>query len=230
MALESKLYKTVEQFAKEEFGCQVVKQQIGTRLGKVDVVGFRQIHGDLGTISELIAIEIKEENASFLKAIGQARAYSIYAHKCYLAYRKRYSNRFTSAEKDIASQLGVGLIEIKADQSNVIATSQSFSPQEDYVLTILDKMRLFRCTLCHAVYTHENMTAVNSKDEINPSKEPAYLGKMKQAIKNHKNIEYYLFHLNSQNVDDEREYVHERRYLCKDCASIFASLSSIGKD
>jgi hypothetical protein len=229
MALESKLYKIVEQFAYEHFNCKVVKQQVGTHLGKVDVVGFRQIHGDLGTIGEIIAIEVKEENASYLTAIGQARAYSIYAHKCYLAYRKRYTNKFTSEETDIASQLGVGLIEIKADKSNIIATSQSFSPREDYVLTILGKMKLFRCTLCHAVYPLKDFVAVNAQDEINPSDKPAYLGKMNQAIKNHKNIEYFLYHLNSQYEDDERKYVYDRRYICKDCASIFASLS-MGKN
>ncbi|HLB71875.1 MAG TPA: hypothetical protein VJJ51_12605 [Candidatus Methanoperedens sp.] len=123
MGLEAKLYNSIEDFIKQRFGCHVVKQQVGTKLGKVDVMGLRETSGDFEAGGELVAIEVKEEKAPFLKAIGQAFAYSLYAHRCYLAYKKRYNNNFSSDEIDIATQFGVGLIEIKNNECNLIVTS-----------------------------------------------------------------------------------------------------------
>lgn len=220
---EKKLYKIVEEFARTEFGCGTVKQQVGAQLGKVDVIGAREIHGDLGTHTEIIAFEVKEEHAAFLSAIGQARAYSIYAHKCYLAYKKRNSNAFTFEEIDIASQLGVGLIEIRGNGCKVISTSAAYSPRDSYTLAILNKIGLFRCTLCHATYSKNDVMDINPK-EINLDKAPPYAGQLKKAIKNKKNAAYYLFQMYLQRDDDERKYVYDRRYICKDCVSIFGSL------
>ncbi len=223
---EKKLYKVIEEFARTKFDCGSVKQQVGTKLGKVDVIGVREIHGDFGTHTEIIAFEVKEEHASFLSAIGQARAYSIYAHKCYLAYRKRNSNQFTHEEIDIASQLGVGLIEIRGNGCEIISTSAAYSPRDSYTLALLNKIGLFRCTLCHATYNKKDIIDINRK-EIDINGDPPYVGLLKKAIKYQKNVAYFLFQLNSQRDADDRKYVYDRRYICKDCASIFGSLVNL---
>ncbi len=225
MPLEKRLYKIVEKFAaSNEFGCNPVKQQVGTKMGTVDVIGVREIHGDLHTHNEIVAFEVKEENSRFLSAVGQARAYSIYAHKCYLVVKKRKNNAFTSEEIDIAAQLGVGLIEIRGDTCKVIATSAAFSPRDSYILTIFDKLELFRCVICHATYHYENMVNINKMNKIGNG-DYSYTGELKKAIKNRKNAQYFLYQLNEQRSVDERIYTHDRRHICKDCLSIFASLT-----
>ncbi len=222
MGLESKLYKTIESFAAEYFGCRTVKQQVGTKFGKVDVVGLKENHGDLESMSEIIAIEVKEEKASFLQAVGQTCAYSIYAHRCYLAFKKRNTNEFTYDEIDIADQLGVGLIEVKSNTCNVISTSKLFSPQERYVLQILKKLGYFKCVLCRGTYHMKDISDVSSR-KIYLEDDPSYYGKLKKAIETRKNVRYHLFEL-PQILEDDRKYVYDKRFICKDCISIFASL------
>lgn len=220
---EAKLYKLVESFASDHFGCHTVKQQVGTKLGKIDVVGLRVTPGDLSTTSELIAIEVKEEAASFLSAIGQTRAYSIYAHKCYLAFRKRFSSKFSVEEKDIATQLGVGLIEIRSNKCYEVLSSQMFLPQERHVLHILNTLGFFTCAICHGVYPKQDVSNINSKRRIDLQSYPSYTGQMRKAIVGRKNIRYWLYELATLKRD-KRWYIYDRRHICKDCVTIFASL------
>lgn len=223
MRLEAKLYNSIENFVTHRYGCHVVKQQVGTKFGQVDVMGLRETSGDLKADGELIAIEVKEEKAPFLSAIGQAFAYSIYAHRCYLAYKKRYNNKFSTEEIDIATQFGVGLIEIKSNECNEIVTSRIFSPQEKYVLHILNKLKLFKCTLCRGIYHKEDMAYINKNGSINLEEDLDYPGRLENAIMKRKNAMYWLYELSHLRGND-RDYVYDRRFICKDCISIFSSL------
>ncbi len=179
---EAGLYKRVESFAVDHFGCHTVQQQIGTKFGKVDVVGLRLPPGDFAATSELIAIEVKEERSTFLSAVGQTRAYSIFAHKCYLAVRKRFAARFTPEEKDVAAQLGIGLIEIRTNGCREILTSQAFSPQDRYVLQVINKLGFFICAVCGGAYPKQDMSDINSRREIDLQAHPGYRGQMRRAI------------------------------------------------
>jgi hypothetical protein len=174
----------------------------------------------------LIAIEVKEEGASFLTAIGQARIYSVYAHKCYLAIRKRYGNKFTPEETDIATQLGVGLIEIRSNRCHEVLSSQLFSPQEKYVLQILNKLGFFRCTLCRGAYRKKDIQAINIKQQIDLQSDPKYTGQLVRAIKQRKHAMYWLYEMYYSRESETRKYNYNRRYICKDCLSLFASLIS----
>jgi hypothetical protein len=220
---ETNLYKRVESFATDHFGCHTVKQQIGTKFGKVDVVGLRLPLGDFATTSELIAIEVKEERTTFLSAVGQTRAYAIFAHKCYLAVRKRFKARFTPEEKDIAAQLGIGLIEIRTGECHEVLTSQAFSPQDRYVLQVMNKLDFFICAICGGAYPKQDICDINNTREIDLQAYPGYRGQMRKAILTRKNIRYWLYEL-ARLKRDKRWYIYDRRHICKDCVSIFASL------
>lgn len=223
VATEASLYRRVETFAEKTFGCRFVKQQVGTHLGKIDVAGVQELRGDLESDSEIVAIEVKEEGAAFLNAMGQATAYSVYAHRCYLAVRKRYRNRFSPEEMQVAGQFGVGLIEIGTNAMSVRLTSRRFAPENRYVLQIIHKLGLFRCSLCRAVYEDKEATEINPRSPINLAVSPKYFGQLAKVITRRRNAKYYLYELHSQR-EDPRSYVWDRRYLCKDCISIFASL------
>ncbi len=223
MPREIALYNGVEKFAKDEFGCQFTKQQVGTRLGKIDVAGVRELRGDLESDAEVVAIEVKEERAAFLNAIGQAVSYSIYAHRCYLAVRRRRGNSFTSEELQVAAQFGIGLIQIGAGKMTIPVTSRRFSPENRYVLQIIHRLGLFRCSMCRSVYEDKDASVINESGAINLSERPKYRGQLAKLIAKRMHARYYLYGLHGQR-DDQRAYVNDRRYLCKDCVSIFASL------
>jgi len=223
MSLESELYPKIKKYVETHFDCRHVAMQVGTRLGKIDVVGLKDIHGDLETRTEIIAVEVKEEGARFLNALGQALAYSVYAHSCYLAVRKRGKNSFTQEEKEVAAHFGVGLLEIKSADVAVTATSRYFAPDDRYVMQILKGLNYFRCSLCRGVYPRKEVTELNSKDQIRLADTPSYTGALSKAIREGRHAAYYLYDLAAQ-MKDKRDYVWDRRYLCRDCISIFASL------
>lgn len=219
MSIESRLYRLVESFAREHFGCRTVRQQIGTRLGKIDVVGLLDVPGDRETASEIVAIEVKEERAAFLTSAGQALAYSIYAHNCYLAVRKRYKRQFDPEERRVAAHFGIGLIAIDSKGCKVVLTSKRFAPEDRNVLQILSRLGLFRCSLCRGAYAEENITAVNQS----PAEFPDFRGNLNRAIARGANAKFWL-HTLAEERGDTRGYVWDCRYLCKDCVSIFGSL------
>jgi len=220
---EISLYNRVAKFAVEQFDCRFMKQQIGTHLGKIDVAGIQELRGDLESEAEIVAVEVKEERAAFLNSIGQAVAYSIYAHRCYLAVRKRHGSQFSAEELQVAAQFGVGLIEIGAKGMSMRLTSRRFSPESRYVLQIIHRLGLFRCSMCRAVYEDKDSTGVNQAGKIDLSEKPNYRGQLSRIVAKRRNAKYYLYELHSQR-DDPRVYVSDRRYLCKDCVSVFASL------
>lgn len=223
MPRETSLYKRVEQFARDSLGCQFAKQQVGTRLGKIDIAGVRELRGDYESDAEVIAIEVKEERAAFLNAIGQAVAYSIYAHRCYLAVRRRRGNSFTDEERQVATQFGVGLIHIGSNTLSVPVTSRRFSPENRNVLQIVHRLGLFRCSLCRAVYEDVDRSDINQSGQISLDSNPAYRGQLAKILQKGKHARYYLYNLHEQR-DDARRYVYDMRYLCQDCVSVFASL------
>jgi hypothetical protein len=77
--------------------------------------------------------------------------------------------------------------------------------------------------MCHEVYPLKGLVQGNPKEMIDFKSERPYGGSMKKAIVKRKNIVYYLFRHHDLR-GDVREYVTDRRYICKDCASIFVSL------
>ena len=81
----------------------------------------KDIHGDLASTTELVAIEVKEERAPFLTSAGQAFAYSLYAHKCYLAVRKRRGAKFSAEEQRAAAHFGIGLLAVRSRNIEVVA-------------------------------------------------------------------------------------------------------------
>jgi hypothetical protein len=220
---EKPLYDQVARFTEDSFNCNAVKQQVGTRHGRIDVVGLREVHTDYLSSPEVIGIEVKEEASTFLSSLGQAFAYSVFAHQCYLAVRKRHSNAFTPDEMRIAAKLGVGLIKIKARSCVLVQSSRLFEPEPRYVAHLLKKMGYFQCALCGGTYKQENMTYASSR-AIDLTDNPRNLGNFRKAIIKRRNFQFYLFQLYQERRTEDRYYVWDRRFMCKDCISLFASL------
>jgi hypothetical protein len=146
---ERDLYEPVRSFIEVEFECFDTAIDKGPKEGIVDVVGLRNNISDLGGHTELISVEVKSEQNTFLKALGQAYAYSVMANRCFLAIHKRYGRDFTQDEKDQAAKLGVGLIKIGANkQCSIVSSSPLHTPLDSYKLRLAQKMGYVRCVLC----------------------------------------------------------------------------------
>jgi hypothetical protein len=55
------------------------------RFGRIDVIGIRDIGGDLSGEVETVAVEVKRGSTPFANACGQTYGYSVYANRVYLA-------------------------------------------------------------------------------------------------------------------------------------------------
>ena len=104
--LEVAYYPQVERWAKKHFGFFKTAINRGLRYGRIDVLGVRDVGGDLSGEIESIAIEVKRGRTPFAVACGQTLGYRVYTNRVYLADIR--STCFTADETHIASNLGIG--------------------------------------------------------------------------------------------------------------------------
>ena len=210
---EEDLYKPVSQFLRREFDCFWVGIKKGTAHGTIDVVGLRYVIGDYGGASEVIAIEVKPEEMTFLKSAGQAYAYSVMADRCYLAIQKRYGRTLTQDQRDIAAQLQIGLIEIgKNRMSRVVVSSPQQRPIRAHKLALIGKCGFVECVMCGSLFEEKGMRSLRDRSNIT------------HAIRDEKSFRYWLDDLYEMRSHDARKYVYDRRHICRDCVQVFEGL------
>ena len=223
MGDEKVLYPIVSDFLKKELGCTKTECNAGTSHGRIDVLGFRERKSYFASQAEVVAVEVKS-GTRFLNYIGQAVAYSLYSHRVYLALKKPNDNRITRDEFDIASRIGVGLLSISCeDEINLVATSNEFDPEHYRLLQVIDKLGYFECTFCRSYYPKNPSGIKVNKYEINSKENPDYPGKFNQAVAARRGAVYWLHEL-AKNHRDEKTNYYDKRFICKDCCSIFSSL------
>ena len=209
MPKEQELYPIVKKYFERKYSKYLLASRINSGLirGKADVLIVRGIYAELSNDVEIISVEVKPNKSRFLNYIGQALGYSIFSDRCYLAIL----GEFDQKEIDIASRLGVGLIEIKNNSCKEILSSQLFSPIESLKLDLLSKLDIFRCAICNSF--------VNA---------PEYAKDFANAVREGKHYMYWLFDqddLMCQKGLEKRKHVYVRRLICKDCIKgIFKNL------
>ena len=146
---EKSLYPRIEKFLLNTLKCNWVLSELGSNdVGRVDVVGIKSFKDRFSNRYEIIGVEVKPKTFHFGKKIGQALAYSLFANRVYLACHEEFSQ----SQIELASRLGVGLIQIKskAGCSEVIG-SKIFDPDREKMLNLLTKMSLAECMLCNSL-------------------------------------------------------------------------------
>ena len=123
---EPSLYPIVERWMKRHFLCFKTGVDTGSSYGRIDVVGVRDIGGDLAGSVETIAVEVKNPGLPFTTTSGQTLGYRVYANRVYLAESRK--KPFTPEEIDIASHLGIGLIQVRQGECREIRSSPFYSP------------------------------------------------------------------------------------------------------
>ena len=222
MANERELYPPVSEFLKNELGCTETKYNAGTSYGRIDVLGFRERKSHFASQAEVVAVEVKE-GTRFLNYIGQAIAYSLYSHRVYLALKRPDGQRMTQDDIDIASRIGVGLLSISCENEiNLVATSNEFDPEHYRLLQVIDKLGYFECTMCRSYYPKNPAGISVNEYRLNVKENPDYRGKLAKAVAERKGAVYWLYELAEVHAD-AKKYVYDRRFICKDCGSIFSS-------
>lgn len=219
---ERNLYPVVERWMKKRFRCFKTEINFGLSCSRVDVLGVRDIGGDLSGDVETIGIEVKGGAEPFATASGQALGYQVYVNRVYLADVRQ--GEFKPNEIDIASHLGIGFIQIKGSQCREVLSSPHHNPIPRMSLELLDRMALGHCRFCGVYFgigTEANrMSKVTRKS-------------LKAALEKEKGFVFWNFELadrkrrlGMRNANNESS--SERRYVCHECLkSVFSKISEI---
>jgi len=214
---EKSLYPIVEKWMKKHFLCFKTAINTGLKYSRVDVLGIRDVGGDLSGEVETIVIEVKRGTEPFATASGQALGYKVYGNRVYLAdYRQR---SFSQEEISIASHLGIGLIKIWGNSCTEVLSSPYYSPITKLNLMLLEKMRLGICQFCGSVF--------ETGSETTPYSKVAHES-LSSAIRNNKGMVFWnrevAHRKNKLGIRVSNRYeTYERRFICPDCMCYLVS-------
>ncbi len=212
---ESKLYSIVQRYVKKRFACFATDINRGTKFGRVDVIGIRDVGRDLAGSYEVIGVEVKAGYQAFGTAAGQAYGYSVYAHRCYLADLRSGRQPFSLDEITIASRLGIGLLAITQNRVEEVLAAPLLHPVEAFQLELIEKIGFSLCTLCHSLFKRaegKNWSASISRAGV------------AKAAQNGKGVIYWLEELAERRQDRRKEskHIYERRYICPGCVKVLS--------
>jgi hypothetical protein len=214
--LEKEYYQPVERWLKRHFSCFKTAINKGLRLGRIDVIGLRDVGGALSGDIEVIAIEVKRDKTPFANACGQTFGYSVYANRVYLADQRPKS--FTQDEVFIASHLGIGLIQIKGTKCTEVLSSPFYDPIARFQLGLLEALRFGRCQLCNSVF--QIGAPESNSNWSNLSRENVH-----KAIESGRGIMFWNEEVAERKKRLGIQYkegdttIHERRFICPDCVN-----------
>ena len=213
--LEKDLYASVERYAQGRLRCFTTAVNTGLRAGRIDVVGLRDAGGSLEGSGEVIAIEVKRGQQSFLTAVGQAAAYSVYADRCYLADTR--ADGFKEEERTIAMQLGVGLLHLKVGKRVSVTEEQLApigTPHAAFRLELIEKLHHSLCTICTSFF--ERGDGKNFRAKVVPQSEK--IDFRLRAVERERGLMYWLGEQDGRSGKSE-ERTYTRRYICPACVS-----------
>lgn len=217
--LEKAYYPIVAKFLMRQYQCFRSATNEGLRYSRADVIGVRDIGGDLTGEIETIIVEVKRGSEGFATASGQAFGYTVYANRVYLADKRAMD--FTQEEIQVASHLGIGLIRIDSrNRCSITLTSPHYKPLTRLNTHLLEKLRLGKCQLCSSfieIGDERRRYTYVTKQKLNKA-----LDEEKGVIFwNHavgQRKEKYGVRVGKENT------TYERRFMCADCVSLLGQL------
>jgi hypothetical protein len=213
---EKSLYPVVEKWMKRHFLCFKTAMNKGLSYSRPDVIGIRDTGGNLSGEVQTIIIEVKKEREPFASTSGQTYGYTVYANRIYLAESR--NDDFSVDEMDIASHLGIGLIQIRGSKCNEVLSSPSYTPIKRLNLRLLETLGLGRCQFCDSFF--EMGDAKDPWSNVVGKEEAAYA--ISKAIKEGKGLMFW-----SWKVAERKRRIGlttlpkgntvERRFICPEC-------------
>ncbi len=211
---------------RREFSCWQTRQNTGPKIGRIDVVGVRDLGGDLSARSEIIAIEVKRGNQPFATSAGQAHGYSVMAERCYLADQRVTRPAFTDTEKLIAGRLGIGLISIGPKfKITEVVTAPPNEPIEELRRQVIERLGLSTCSLCSIVFARSSDSS--TPDYSGVVFQRSRRGALARAAAEQKSYGWWMYNASYKRDKSARELTAWRRYLCPDCVgNVFGHLTT----
>ncbi|MEW6200427.1 MAG: hypothetical protein AB1546_00500, partial [bacterium] len=190
--------------------CFLTEKNKGLLYSRIDVIGVKDVGGDLSGEIETISVEVKKGSQPFATACGQALGYKVYANRVYLAVVRDYP--FDIDEISIAGDLGIGLIQIKDDTCREILTSPYYKPITKLNYLLLHKLALGKCTLCGSFF----QTGEIGNRYYNLSRN------VRKAVKDEKGLLFWNFELGKRKSKmgirtSEVWDTAEQRFICAEC-------------
>jgi hypothetical protein len=219
---EKDLYPLVAGWVRRHFVCFKTEINKGLRYSMVDVIGVRDVGGELSGEVETIAIEVKREGSPFATTSGQTLGYNVYANRVYLAEARK--GPFSPDEMDIASHLGIGLIQIRDKRCIEVLSSPFYTPIRRFNLRLLETLGLGRCQLCGSFFDTGNTK--NPWAHMVRGEEPSEV--VLKAINEEKGLMFWNMQLAERKrklglTKIEKGESKERSFICPECAiAIFA--------
>jgi hypothetical protein len=211
--LEKTLYPTVDRWMRRHFGCFKTAVNKGLRHGRIDIIGVRDVGGDLSGEVETIAVEVKRGSFPFANGCGQALGYRTYANRVYLADSR--TKPFTPDELHIASHLGIGLVQIRMEKCIEIASSPFYQPIMKLNLRLLESLCLGRCQLCNSFFEIGDYKANKRFSKLAREKLGQAVSRGKGLIFWNREVAARKDEVGIRRVSDGSTY--ERRFICPDC-------------
>lgn len=213
---ELDLYEGVARWLSRTQRCFKTDVNKGLRVARIDAIGIRDVGGNLTGRCEVIAVEVKREGAPFGNALGQAHSYSVYADRCYLAYYLDSAVPTSDEAIEIASHLGVGLIQLsgppKAPRFKVLLSAPTGLPLEHLRLELIDRLGHALCTVCGSLFEKKVVRGDSTRSGI-----------LQRAVEDEKGLVYWLDEAARHARVPRGEPHHRRRYICPDCLWAFFS-------
>jgi hypothetical protein len=214
---EKSLYPIVERWVKRHFLCFKTAINTGLRHSHADVVGVRDIGGDLSGDVETIIVEVKGGSEPFATASGQTLGYNVYSNRVYLADVR--AKIFTQDELQIASHLGIGLIQIRDGKCSEVLSSPFYNPIRRLNLLLLDQLGLGRCQLCGCFFE----TGGSKREYSNMVRED-----VAKAIEKEKGLIFWNYAVAERKhklrIRTAPDTSYERRFICPECVQNLLSL------
>jgi hypothetical protein len=219
--LEKAAYPVVEKWLRKHFLCFQTAVNKGLKHGRADVIGIRDVGGDLTGDIETIVIEVKRGLDPFATASGQTLGYNVVANRVYLADVR--PNEFTPDELQIASHLGIGLIQIRNRKCTEILSSPFYSPIRRFNFELLGKLGLGKCQMCGSFFR----TGTIEKTFANLARE-----NLRKAIRERKGVVFWNEEVAERKDklgirSSSQDVIWDRRYICPDCIDRFISQISV---
>ena len=219
--LEKIYYPIVEKFLIKSYQCFRTKANAGLRQSRADVIGIRDIGGDLTGEIETIIVEVKRGLEAFATASGQTFGYTVYANRVFLADKRKET--FTPLEIQIASHLGIGLIKIDSkNKCSIVLTSPYYKPMVKMNADLLEKLRLGKCQLCESyveIGDRQTRYTYMAKEKINKAfDEEKGVVFWNRQVATRK--EKHRVRIGKENA------TYEKRFLCPDCVSLLGQLKT----
>lgn len=214
--LEKELYPIVEKWLRKEYLCFKTEVDTGLKFSRADVIGIRDVGGDLTGETETIIVEVKRGTKAFATSAGQTLGYKVYANRIFLADFR--DNDFSIDERMIANHLGIGLIRIQKTTCKEIISSPYHAPITKFNALILERMKLGDCRLCGSTFEigknkrYDNMARENITKAIDDEKGLIFWNREVAERKRQLGIRA-----------KDNETTFERRYICPDCIKTIIS-------